>query len=116
MNTEREVIDLDQQHGGTDPAGGDSLTRPAMRSGGTGRSGDAARRAASRDTIGVYVPLWGTVRLSRAQLGYVAGIALLTVTEMVSWPVGLTLAAGHLLAADRDSTTLQEFGEALDQA
>jgi len=116
MSSEREVIDLAQQRGGDDPAGGEAATRPAVRSGGTGRSGDAARRAASRNTVGVYVPLWGTVQLSRAQLGYVAGVALLMVTEMVSWPVGLTLAAGHLLAADRDSTTLEEFGEALDQA
>jgi hypothetical protein len=56
------------------------------------------------------------VQLSRPQLGYVAGIALLTAAELVSWPVGLALAAGHLLAADRDSKTLEDFGEALEQA
>ena len=56
------------------------------------------------------------MRLSRAQLGYVAGIVVLTATELVSWPVGLALAAGHLLAADRDSKTLEDVGEALEQA
>jgi hypothetical protein len=80
------------------------------------RSREAARRAGRRDTVGIPVPGLGTVQLSRPQLGYVAGIVLLTATEFLSWPVGLALAVGHLLAADRDSKTLEDFGEALEQA
>ncbi|MEJ2863573.1 hypothetical protein [Actinomycetospora flava] len=66
--------------------------------------------------MGLPVPGLGTVHLSRPQLGYVAGVVVLTAAELVSWPVGLALAVGHLLAADRDSTTLEDFGEALEQA
>lgn len=77
---------------------------------------DAARRAASHDAVGLPLPGLGTIRLSRPQLAYIGGIVVLTAAELVSWPVGLALAAGHLLAADRDSRTVEDFGEALEQA
>jgi hypothetical protein len=94
----------------------DSAAAHPPRPGAAGHAREAAHHAGSHDTIGVPVPGLGTVHLSRPQLAYVAGIVVLTATELVSWPVGLALAAGHLLAADRDSTTLEDFGEALEQA
>jgi hypothetical protein len=79
-------------------------------------AGDAARRAGTEHTVGLPVPGLGAVHLSAPQLAYVGGVVVLAAAEVVSWPVGLLLAAGHLLAADRDSRTLQGFGEALEEA
>lgn len=97
----RETIDLDRQ------------SVPPARQGGMR---DAARDASRRDTVAIPVPMLGRVYLSRPQLAYVGGLALLTALEIVPLPVGLALAAGHLLAADRDSQTLDQLGEALEQA
>jgi hypothetical protein len=99
----------------TSPSATATPTGPSAAAGPV-HSREAARRAGRKDKVGIPVPGLGTVQLSRPQLGYVAGIVLLTATELVSWPVGLALAAGHLLAADRDSKTLEDFGEALEQA
>lgn len=92
------------------------MTRPTTPRSSSPHAHDAARRAGRRDTVSLPVPLLGTVHLSRPQLAYVAGIAVLAAAELVSWPVGLALGLGHLLAADRDSSTLEDFGEALEEA
>jgi hypothetical protein len=44
------------------------------------------------------------------------GIAALAALEIIEWPIRLTLAAGHLLAATRGNKALQAFGDALEQA
>ena len=84
-----------------------------MRS--AGRS--AARQVTERSSLHVTLPAVGRIDLGPPdQLAYLAGIAALTALEIIEWPIALVIAAGHLLAEQRRSTTMHALGEALEQA
>lgn len=53
---------------------------------------------------------------SPQQLAYIGGIAALTALEIIEWPVGLVLVAGHVLAANTHNKILHDFGDALEEA
>lgn len=77
----------------------------------------AASSATDRNSLRVTLPVVGTVTLPPGdQLAYLGGLAVLTALEIVEWPVALVLGAGHLLASDRNSRVIRDFGEALEEA
>lgn len=83
----------------------------------TGRGHRAAKTATAKNTLQVELPVLGAVTLpSPEQLAYVGGIATLAALEIIEWPIAVTLAAGHLLAATRGNKALQDFGDALEHA
>ncbi len=47
-----------------------------------------------------------TVRMSRPELANVGGIVALSALGFLEWPIGLVIAAGHVLAGDRSRTVL----------
>lgn len=68
------------------------------------------------DTWAFRVPGLGVLRLSTAELAYVGGIVGLAAFGALDWPIGLVIAGGHLLAADRSSRTVRDLGEAMSEA
>jgi len=62
------------------------------------------------------MPGLGTVRMSRPELAYVGGIVALSALGFLEWPIGLVIAAGHVLAGDRSSQTVRDLGQAMEQA
>jgi len=59
----------------------------------------------------------GDVQLPPPQhLVWYAGVAALVAVECIEWPIALVLATGKILADNRHSAVLQEFGEALEEA
>ncbi|MGH3375557.1 MAG: hypothetical protein ACRDP6_12520 [Actinoallomurus sp.] len=65
----------------------------------------------------IEVPVLGAVALPpRDQLVFFGGLAALAVVGILDWPVAAVVGVGHLLAARRNKRSLQEFGEALEQA
>jgi hypothetical protein len=81
----------------------------------------AGRRAAelvsSRHDLHITLPGVGTIDLGPPdQLAFLAGVAALAALEIIEWPLACIIAAGHVLADQRRSATLQSFGEALEQA
>lgn len=73
-------------------------------------------RRAGPETIAIPVPGLGTLELSRPELVYVGGIVGLAALGFLEWPIGLVIAGGHLLAADRSSRTVRDLGEAMAEA
>jgi hypothetical protein len=81
------------------------------------RGPQAAQKAAEKNSLRIDVPVIGTLTLPPAQdLAYIGGVAALTALEVIEWPVGLVLVAGHLLAANSHNKLIQDFGEALQEA
>ena len=80
-------------------------------------NGHQARRVAQSgpETVSIPVPLVGTFRMSRPELAYVGGIIGLSVLGLLEWPIALVIAGGHVLAADRNSRTVHELGEAMTE-
>jgi hypothetical protein len=77
----------------------------------------AAEKACQENSIRVDVPVLGTITLPPAeQLAFVGGIGLLTALEIIEWPVGVALTAGHLLASVSNNKVVQDFGRALEAA
>lgn len=77
----------------------------------------AAQRATDANSVRVNVPLIGTVTLPPAeQLAFVGGIALLAALDIIEWPVGVALTAGHILASVSHRKVVQDFGDALEEA
>jgi hypothetical protein len=63
------------------------------------------------------VPLVGDVQLPPLHhLVWYGGVAALVALECLEWPVALVLTAGKVLADNRHSAMLREFGEALEEA
>jgi hypothetical protein len=94
----------------------DTKHTPQNRSGHQ-RGHRAAKSATAKNTLQLDVPVLGTLTLPPPeQLAYVAGIATLAALEIIEWPIGLTLAAGHLLATTRGNKALRDFGDALEEA
>jgi hypothetical protein len=77
----------------------------------------AAQRVNAHHDLQINLPGLGMVDLGPPdQLVYFAGIATLAALEIIDWPLAVIIAAGHLLADQRRSSTLHAFGEALEQA
>jgi hypothetical protein len=94
--------------GPTTPSKSDHITRRGHR---------AAQTATAKNTVQIDLPVLGRLSLPPPeQLAYVAGIAALAALDIIEWPIGLTLAAGHLLAATRGNKALRDFGDALEEA
>jgi hypothetical protein len=87
---------------------------PATYSGANGHQ--AAQKATARNSVRIPVPVLGTVTLPPPQqLAYIGGIAALTALEIIEWPVGVVLVAGHVLATNSHNKILQDFGDALEE-
>jgi hypothetical protein len=70
-----------------------------------------------REHVTVALPLLGRVQLPHPKdMAYYAGIGALVAVELLEWPVGVALAAGHALVGQRHNRALEEFGEALEDA
>lgn len=81
------------------------------------RGRQAAAAATAKNSTRVDLPLVGSVTLPPPQqLAYLGGIAALIALDVIEWPVGLVVAAGHVFAADRHNKIVQDFGEALEDA
>jgi hypothetical protein len=65
----------------------------------------------------LHLPLFGRVQLPRPEhLAYYGAITALVALEVIEWPVGVALAVGHALIHQQHSRTMQELGEALEEA
>jgi hypothetical protein len=81
------------------------------------RGARAAEKATEQNSTRINMPLIGMVSLPPPeQLAYVGGIALLTALEVIDWPVGVALTAGHILSTVGHNKVLQDFGHALEAA
>jgi hypothetical protein len=77
----------------------------------------AAGVAREKNSLSITLPGVGQLRLPPPEhLAYLAGIATLTVLDIIEWPIALTLAVGHILADQRRNKILHDFGEALEDA
>jgi hypothetical protein len=80
-------------------------------------SSAAAETAKRRNAISFRLPLFGAVSLpSSPHLAWYAGVAALGAAGVVEFPVAVLLAAGKALSDDRSNKTLQDFGDALEEA
>jgi hypothetical protein len=65
----------------------------------------------------VSLPIVGQVSVPPPpHLVWYAGVATLVALECLEWPVALVLATGKVLADNRHSAVLREFGDALEDA
>lgn len=62
------------------------------------------------------LPGLGTLELSRPELVFVGGVALMGVLGLLDWPIAVVLGAGHLLAADRSNRAARALGQAMEEA
>jgi hypothetical protein len=81
------------------------------------RGTHAAEKATEQNSTRVDVPFIGRVTLPcPEQMAYIGGIALLAALDIIEWPVGVALTAGHLLATVSSNKVVQDFGHALEVA
>jgi hypothetical protein len=72
-----------------------------------------AKTAAVRTTL----PVLGKVMFpSPQELVFIAGVGVLAVVGALEWPVAAVVVTGHVLAAGARNRTIQEIGEALQEA
>lgn len=90
----------------------------AKASGAQTRPGaDAAANAVRSHSVGLELPLLGTVQLpGKGGLAYCGALAGLTLLGLIDWPIALVVGVGHLLAQQHGHAVLEEFGESLDDA
>jgi hypothetical protein len=101
--------------GTADPSTADE-SRGAARPPGSGLARSTQVARSGPDVLRVWLPGLGSVQLSRPELAYVGGIVGLTALGLIEWPIALVIAAGHVLAADRSSQTVQDLGRAVGEA
>ena len=88
---------------------------PTISSGANGPR--AAQKATERNSVRVPLPVIGAITLPPPQqMAFIGGIAALTALEIIEWPVGLVLMAGHVLASNTHNKILHDFGDALEEA
>ena len=81
------------------------------------RGHQAASKATEKNSTRVVVPMIGAVTLPPPEnLAFLGGIAALAVLEVIEWPIGLALIAGHTLAYRSHNKLVQDFGKALEEA
>lgn len=78
----------------------------------------AMKKAAAKEgSRRISVPFLGTIELPPpGQLAFLGGIVTLGVTGVVDWPIVAVLVTGHVLANNRHTQFLRDFGKALEQA
>jgi hypothetical protein len=77
----------------------------------------AAKEVMEKNSTRVTVPLLGTVTLPPPEnVAFLGGIAALVALEVIEWPIGLALIAGHALATRSHNKLVQDFGRALEEA
>lgn len=76
----------------------------------------AAERVCANNCITVRVHTWRIELPPKEQLAFLAGLGLLAVIDLISWPVAVAMAIGHELVRARHSKVLREFGQALEEA
>jgi hypothetical protein len=65
----------------------------------------------------LHAPLVGEITLPPVEhLAWYGVLGVLAVGELIEWPLALLLGIGKLLADNRHSVTLQNIGDALEQA
>lgn len=65
----------------------------------------------------VEVPMLGEVAIPPPdKLAYYAGVGLLTLLQVIEWPIALVVTAGHLLADQHLSGLAKGVGEAMETA
>jgi hypothetical protein len=79
-------------------------------------SAPLARLEDDAPTTRVTLPGLGTFELSRPELAFVGGIALMGVLGLLDWPIAVVLGAGHLLASDRSNRAARALGQAMEEA
>lgn len=95
-------------------AGTTTRSRNNSHRGGAGR---AARDALASHGMTLSLPVVGDMHLPPPQhLVWYGGVVALVALECIEWPIALILATGKLLADNRHSAVLREFGEALEDA
>ncbi|GAA0508694.1 hypothetical protein A8924_1910 [Saccharopolyspora erythraea NRRL 2338] len=73
--------------------------------------------AMDQHEVRVRLPVAGTVSLPPPdELAFLAGMVALATAGLITWPVTLTIGAGHLLAHNKHMRLLRSFGEALEEA
>lgn len=81
------------------------------------RGHQAATKATEKNSTRVVVPMIGTVTLPPPEnLAFLGGIAALVALEVIEWPIGLALIAGHTLVHRSHNKLVQDFGKALEEA
>ena len=113
------MTDSDTTAAGTaKAAAADSATQPgAAQQAARGPRSRAADQATAKNSTRVTLPVLGQVTLpSKDQLVFLAGLGGLAIAGIVEWPVAAAVGAGHLLAQTRNSKTLRDFGDALEEA
>jgi hypothetical protein len=70
-------------------------------------------RDSGPDGLTLWLPMLGSVEMSRPELAYVGGIAGLTALGLLEWPIALVIAGGHVLSADRSSRAIRDLGNAM---
>jgi hypothetical protein len=96
-----------------------AMSTPNGPSAGQHRAGghQAAEKVAEKNSLCVDVPMIGTLTLPPPQqLAYVGGVAALIALDVIDWPVGLVLIAGHVLATRSSNKMVRDFGDALEGA
>jgi hypothetical protein len=77
----------------------------------------AVQRVRESQRFAVSLPVLGRVTIPRPeQLAFYGGIAALAALEIIEWPVAVAITAGHLLASQQHNRTLEQLGEALEEA
>jgi hypothetical protein len=75
----------------------------------------AADKALRRNGMVVSLPVIRDVGLPSApHLAWYAGVAALTLIEVIEWPVAFVVVVGKALADNHHSAVLKEFGDALE--
>lgn len=82
----------------------------------TDRAPTSTTNRGGTDVWTVRVPAVGTFAPSTPQMIYIGGIAGMAALGLLEWPIGLALAGGHLLIADRSSPAARDLGEAMTDA
>jgi hypothetical protein len=75
-----------------------------------------ARLEDDAPTTRLSIPGLGTLELSRPELAFVGGIAVMGVLGLLEWPIAVVLGAGHLLASDRSNRAARALGQAMEEA
>jgi len=76
----------------------------------------AAAKAVERNITSLRLPWLGKVSLPPIDhLAWYGSVATLAAIELIEWPVAVLLAAGKVLADNRNHRTLRAFGEALEE-
>ena len=104
---------------GAPPRGGGSRrNRDTTGSRAGSRAGAVSTALAKTTSVRVTLPVVGEVTLpsSPPELVFIAGVGVLAVVGALEWPVAAVVAAGHVLAAGARNRTIQEIGEALQEA